>query len=91
MLNDYTAPCKPLVICFFLFGQMVFLTCLYRNKTVPMIGFYPQVSKISVKRDRIADAFTYGILVNLKIMPAAFCFLRVNDLKSAPLYYYLRF
>jgi hypothetical protein len=91
MLNENTAPCKLLVICFPLFGQPVFLACLYRNIAVPMIGFYSQIPKISVKRNRIADAFSNGILVNLKTVFAAFCFLRVNDLKAVPLYYYLRF
>jgi len=56
-----------------------------------MIVFYSQVSKISVKWNRITDGFSNGIFINLKIMLAAFCFLRVNDLLAVPLYYYLCF
>ena len=56
-----------------------------------MIAFYSQVSKIGVKRNRIAHQFPNGVFVYLKIMLAAFCFLYVYDLKALPLYYYLRF
>jgi len=56
-----------------------------------MILFYPQIPKISVQRNRIADGFSNGIFVNLKIMFAAFCFLHVNNLLTVPFYYNLRF
>ena len=56
-----------------------------------MILFYSQVSKISVNRNRITDGFSNSIFINLKIMFAAFCFLRVNNLLAVPLYYYLCF
>jgi len=56
-----------------------------------MILLYSQVSKISIKRDRIAHRFPNGVFVNLKIMFTALCFLHVNDLKATPLYYNLRF
>jgi hypothetical protein len=56
-----------------------------------MIFFYSQVSKISIKGNRIAYGFSNGILINLKIMLAAFCFLYVNDLLAVTLYYYLCF
>ena len=56
-----------------------------------MILFYSQVSEIAVKRNGIADGFSDAILVNLKIMLAAFCLLYVNDLKAVPLCYDLCF
>ena len=56
-----------------------------------MIISNSQVSTISVKRNGSANRFSNGILVNFKIMFAAFCFLYVNDLKAVPLYYDLRF
>jgi hypothetical protein len=56
-----------------------------------MILFYPQVSKIGIKRYGIANGFSNSIFVNLKIMFTAFRFLYVNDLEAVPLYYDLRF
>jgi hypothetical protein len=50
-----------------------------------MVFCYPLVSKISVKRDRTANAFPYGVFIHLKIMLAAFGFLYVDDLQTAPL------
>jgi hypothetical protein len=50
-----------------------------------MICFYPKVSKIGVKRYRIADAFSYGIFIYLEIMFAAFGFLYVDDFPGVPL------
>ena len=56
-----------------------------------MILTYSHVSKIGIKRNRIADGFSNGIFENHKIMFAAFCFLHVNDLTAVPLYNNLRF
>ena len=50
-----------------------------------MVFFYPQVSKISVKGYRFADAFSNGIFIHLEIMFAAFGFLYINDAPTAPL------
>jgi hypothetical protein len=50
-----------------------------------MLFFYPLVSTVSVKRYRIADAFSYGVFIYLEIMFAAFGFLYVNDFLSVPL------
>lgn len=56
-----------------------------------MIPSYPHVSEVGVKRNGITDGLADGILKNLEIMLAAFCFLRVNYLKTVPLHYNLRF
>jgi len=56
-----------------------------------MILFYSQVPKIGVKRNGIANRFSNGIFINLKIMFAAFCFLHVDYLKAVPFYYDLCF
>ena len=50
-----------------------------------MVLFYPQISEISVKGYRIADAFPNGIFIYLEIMLAAFGFLYVDNFQSAPL------
>jgi hypothetical protein len=50
-----------------------------------MVCFYPLVSTISVKGNRIADVFPYSIVIYLKIMLAAFGFLYVDDLQGTPL------
>ena len=55
-----------------------------------MILFYSLVSKIGVKRNGFTHLVPNGVFVHLKIMFAAFRFLRVNDFKAFPLYYYLR-
>jgi len=56
-----------------------------------MTGFYSQIPKISVYRNRIADRLSNRIFVYLKIMLAAFRFIRANDFQALPLYYDLRF
>jgi hypothetical protein len=50
-----------------------------------MVFFYPKVSKISVKRYRIADVFSYGVFIYFEIMFAAFGFPQVNDFPGVPL------
>jgi hypothetical protein len=55
-----------------------------------MVLFDSLVSKIGVKRNRIADAFSYGVFIYLKIMFAAFGLLYVDDLQTVPLNYDLR-
>jgi hypothetical protein len=50
-----------------------------------MIFFYSQVSKISVKRNRITDTFSNGIFIYFEIMHAAFGFLDIDDWQVAPL------
>jgi hypothetical protein len=47
-----------------------------------MVFCYPLVSKISVKGYRIADAFSYSVFIDIKIMFAAFGFLYVDDLQT---------
>lgn len=91
MFNNNTPFCQSFVIRFFLFGQLMVLTALYRDTTVRMVVRYPLVSKIGVNRDGIAHRFPYRLFVQLKIMLAAFRFLHVNNLQAAPLNYYLRF
>ena len=56
-----------------------------------MVLFYPQISEISVKGYRIADAFSNGIFIYFEIMFAAFGFLYIDNAQTAPLNYYLRF
>ena len=56
-----------------------------------MILFYPEVSEIGVKRNGITDRFSNSVFIYFKIVFAAFCFMYVNNLKTAPLYYDLRF
>jgi hypothetical protein len=56
-----------------------------------MISFYPKVSKISVKRYRVTDVFSYGVFIYFEIMFAAFGFLYVDDFLTVPLNYYLGF
>ena len=56
-----------------------------------MVLPYSLVPKISVKRYRIADAFSYGIFIYFEIMFAAFGFLYIDNAQTAPLNYYLRF
>ena len=55
-----------------------------------MVFVYPNVPKISVKRNRIAYAFSYGVFIHLEVMFAAFGFLYVKDFQTAPLNYDLR-
>jgi hypothetical protein len=50
-----------------------------------MIFFYLLVSKISVKRNRITDAFPYCFFIYLEIMLAAFGFLYNDGLQTVPL------
>ena len=50
-----------------------------------MVFFYSKISKISVKRYRIADAFPYCFFIYLEIMFAAFGFLYVDNLQAVPL------
>jgi hypothetical protein len=52
-----------------------------------MVFFYSPVSKISVKRNRITDAFPYCFFIYLEIMLAAFGFLYIDDLQTVPLNY----
>jgi hypothetical protein len=54
-----------------------------------MILLYSPVSKISVKRNRIAYIFPNRVFIYLEIMFAAFSFLRVNDFQTVPLNDYL--
>jgi hypothetical protein len=56
-----------------------------------MVAFYPQVSKIGVKRNRIADVFSNRIFIYLEVMFAAFGFLYVDNLLTVPLNNDLRF
>jgi hypothetical protein len=49
---------KLFSICFFLFGQVMVFTSLYRNEAVLMVVFYPT---ISIKGYRITDLFSHGI------------------------------
>jgi hypothetical protein len=55
-----------------------------------MVCFYPKISKISVKRYRIADAFSYRFFIYLEIMFAAFGLLYIKDFPAVPLNDYLR-
>jgi hypothetical protein len=89
MLNDDTPARKPLVIGLSPFGQRMVFTFLYRDETVRMIVFYSQVSKIGVKRNRIAYILSNRVFIYLEIMFASFGLLRVNDFQSVPLDYYL--
>jgi hypothetical protein len=50
-----------------------------------MVFVYSQISKVSIKRNRIADVFPDGIFIHLEIMLAAFGFLHVDDLQAVPL------
>ena len=50
-----------------------------------MVLLYSQISKISVKRNRITDAFPDGVFKYLEIMLAAFGFLHVDYLQAVPL------
>jgi hypothetical protein len=52
-----------------------------------MVCFYPKVSKISIKRYRIADAFSSRFFIYLEIMFAAPGFLRVYDFQAVPFNY----
>jgi hypothetical protein len=80
MFYDNTPPRKLPIIRFFFFAQVMLLTCLYRYETVRMVLGYPLVSKIGIKRYRIADAFPYGVFIYLEIMFAACGFLYIDDL-----------
>ena len=91
MFNDNTPSGKPFVISLFLFGQLMFFTWFYRNKTVWMIILYSKISKISVKRNGVTDWFPYGIFENFKIMFTAFCLLHINDLPTITFYDNLSF
>jgi hypothetical protein len=53
--------------------------------------FYPKVSKIGVKRYRIAGVFPNGIFIYFEIMSAPFGFLYINNFQTIPLNYYLGF
>jgi hypothetical protein len=55
-----------------------------------MVFFYPQVSKVGVKRYRIADVFSHGIFIHLEVMLAAFGLLCIYYFLSVPLNDYLR-
>jgi hypothetical protein len=55
-----------------------------------MVLFYSLVSRVSIKRYRIADTFPDGVFKHLKIMCAAFGFLYINDLQAVLLGYDLR-
>jgi hypothetical protein len=85
MLDNDTPARKPPVICLFPAGQLMVFTRLYRDETVRMVLPYPQVSKIGVKRDRIAHVFPDRVFIYLEIMLAALGFLRVNDSPAVPL------
>ncbi|GHT69860.1 hypothetical protein FACS1894110_20170 [Spirochaetia bacterium] len=50
-----------------------------------MILFYPKVSKISIKRYRIADSTPDTVLIHLEIMLATFGLLHIDDLQRVPL------
>lgn len=50
-----------------------------------MLFRYSLVSKIGIKRNRIAYGFSNGIFIYLKIMLPAFGFLYINDVQSVPL------
>ena len=66
MFNDSAPARKPLVVCLFPFSQLMVFTWLYRDKTVCAVCFYPLVSKISIKRNRLADAISNGVFIYLR-------------------------
>jgi hypothetical protein len=50
-----------------------------------MVSFYPLVSKIGVKWNRITNAFSYCVFIYLEIMLTAFGLLYINDAQAVPL------
>ncbi|MDR0689401.1 MAG: hypothetical protein LBG08_03915 [Spirochaetaceae bacterium] len=64
--------------------QDLYNTGIYRLfKTIAFQAENPGISYS--RRNRIADAFSYGVFIYLEIMLAAFGFLYVDDLQTAPL------
>jgi hypothetical protein len=51
-----------------------------------MVFCYPKVSKVSVKRYRITDAFSYGFFIYLEIMFTAFGLLYIPYFRGVSLY-----
>jgi hypothetical protein len=89
MFNHNTPPRKLFSICLLFCVQLRVFTRLYRNEAVCVVCFYPKVSKIGVKRYRIADAFSYCFFIYLEIMFAALGFLYIYDFQTVPLNDYL--
>jgi hypothetical protein len=55
-----------------------------------MIFFYPKISKVGVKRYRIADRTPDALLIHLEVMLAAFGLLCIQYFQGVSLQYYLR-
>ena len=56
-----------------------------------MLWFYPEVSKVSIKRYRIADGTPDAFLIQLEVMLTAFGFLNVQYFQGVSLQYYRSF
>jgi hypothetical protein len=52
-------------------------------------AFYPQVSKVGIKRYRIADRTPDAVLIHLEVMLAAFCFLYIKYFRGVSFNDYL--
>lgn len=91
MLNHYSFPGKPSVVCFLPFVQRMVLACLCGDFASGMIRLYPLIPAVRLQHDLLVQRRSHAPFIQLEIMLGSAPLPYIQYLPGSPVDYHLRF